>query len=85
MSQKVNSKNQKNKNFFLKEKTKMNHIIGLDIGIGSIGWSVINIDKRRIEDCGVRIFETGEDKDRKSNCQNRRGARGIRRVLRRKS
>lgn len=63
----------------------MNHIIGLDIGIGSIGWAVINLDKRRIEDCGVRIFETGEDKDRKSNCQNRRGARGIRRVLRRKS
>ena len=33
----------------------INYILGLDIGIGSVGWAVINIDKRRIEDFGVRI------------------------------
>lgn len=64
----------------------MNYIIGIDVGIGSVGWAVINLDKRRIEDCGVRIFETGENaKERKSTCQERREARGIRRLIRRKS
>lgn len=65
---------------------KMNYIIGIDVGIGSVGWAVINLDKHRIEDCGVRIFETGENsKERKSYCQERRTARGIRRLIRRKS
>lgn len=64
----------------------MNYIIGIDVGIGSVGWAVINLDKRRIEDCGVRIFETGENvQARKSTCQERRTARGIRRLIRRKS
>lgn len=64
----------------------INYILGLDIGIGSVGWAVINIDKRRIEDFGVRIFDSGElknGKDRKS--QQRRGNRAQRRLIRRKS
>lgn len=65
---------------------KMNYIIGIDVGIGSVGWAIINLDKRRIEDCGVRIFETGENvQKRESICQERRTARGIRRLVRRKS
>ena len=57
----------------------MNYIIGIDVGIGSVGWAIINLDKRRIEDCGVRIFETGENvQKRESICQERRTARGIR-------
>lgn len=64
----------------------MNYIIGLDVGIGSVGWAAVNLDKRRIEDCGVRIFETGENRERKaSTCTERREARGIRRLVRRKS
>ena len=64
----------------------MNYIIGIDVGIGSVGWAIINLDKRRIEDCGVRIFETGENvQKRESICQERRTARGIRRLVRRKS
>ena len=34
----------------------MRYTIGLDIGIASVGWAVINEDKRRIEDLGVRVF-----------------------------
>ena len=64
----------------------INYILGLDIGIGSIGWAVINLDKQRIEAANVRIFETGEDrKSKKSECQKRRSHRGIRRLIRRRS
>ncbi len=65
----------------------MNYRIGLDIGIGSIGWAVIAGDQKEsyIEDFGVRIFDSGESnngKDRKS--QERRGFRGTRRLVRRR-
>ncbi len=65
----------------------MKYRIGLDIGIGSIGWAVISGDRdnARIEDFGVRIFDSGEKnsgKDRKS--QERRGFRGTRRLIRRR-
>lgn len=35
----------------------MRYTIGLDIGIASVGWAVINEDKSRIEDLGVRVFK----------------------------
>lgn len=62
--------------------------IGLDIGIGSIGYVVIsrinNFDAR-IEDLGVRVFDSGENIRKKaSNAQERRGYRSVRRLLRRK-
>ncbi|KAF5087255.1 CRISPR-associated endonuclease Cas9 [anaerobic digester metagenome] len=66
----------------------MKYRLGLDIGIGSIGWAIISGDSKaaRIENFGVRIFESGEldqlGKDRKS--QQRRGFRGTRRLVRRK-
>lgn len=67
--------------------------IGLDIGIGSVGWCIISWtlpDKgdARIEDVGVRLFESGElakanaQKNRKS--QERRGYRAGRRLVRRR-
>ena len=60
--------------------------MGLDIGIGSVGWAVINLDKNRIEDFGVRIFDTGEDqKAQKRESQKRRERRSSRRHYRRKS
>lgn len=64
----------------------LNYVIGMDIGIGSVGWAVINLDKRRIEDFGVRLFDSGEDlrqKERKS--QQRRGYRAGRRLVRRRA
>lgn len=67
--------------------------IGLDIGIGSVGWCIISwtspakIDAR-IEDLGVRLFDSGElpktegGKNRKS--QKCRGYRSGRRLVRRR-
>ena len=62
--------------------------IGLDIGIGSVGYAVIsktnNLDAR-IEDIGVRLFNSGENIHQKaSNAQERRGYRSTRRLLRRR-
>lgn len=62
--------------------------IGLDIGIGSIGYVVIsrtnNFDAR-IEDLGVRVFDSGENIRKKaSNAQERSGYRSVRRLLRRR-
>lgn len=67
-------------------KEDINYQLGLDIGITSIGWSVINLDKKRIEDLGVRIFNAAENpKDGASLAMPRRLARGRRRLLRRKA
>lgn len=65
---------------------EINYRLGLDIGITSVGWSVINIDKNRIEDLGVRIFNAAEHpKTGASLAEPRRLARGRRRLLRRKA
>ncbi|WP_235182701.1 hypothetical protein [Gracilibacillus boraciitolerans] len=39
----------------------MKYNIGLDIGVTSVGWAIINIDKNRLEDWGVRLFEVAEN------------------------
>lgn len=63
----------------------INYRLGLDIGITSVGWAVINLDKERIEDLGVRIFNVAENpKTGESLATKRRIARSRRRVLRRK-
>ena len=59
--------------------------LGLDIGTTSVGWAVVNLDKERIEDLGVRIFERPENpKNGKSLAEPRRTARSTRRRLRRR-
>lgn len=64
----------------------MRYRLGLDIGITSVGWSVVNLDEKRIEDLGVRIFNAAENpKDGSSLAAPRREARGRRRLLRRKA
>ena len=63
----------------------MRYRIGLDIGIASVGWAVINEDKSRIEDLGVRVFKKAEEEDGKSLNLARREARGARRRVRRKA
>ena len=64
----------------------INYRLGLDIGITSVGWSVVNLEKQRIEDLGVRIFNVAENpKDGSSLAIPIRLARGRRRLLRRKS
>jgi CRISPR-associated endonuclease Csn1 len=64
-----------------------NYVLGIDLGIGSVGWGLIDADKEnaKIIDFGVRLFDSGEKnngKNRKS--QERRGFRGVRRLVRRR-
>lgn len=68
----------------------MNYRIGLDIGISSIGWSVIENDENehsaRIVDLGVRLFSPAEINNKGENkplALDRRIARGTRRRIRR--
>lgn len=63
----------------------MKYSLGLDIGTTSVGWAVINEDKQRIEDLGVRIFERPENpKNGESLSKPRRDARSTRRRLKRR-
>lgn len=59
----------------------MGKILGLDIGISSVGWGIINEETGEIIDAGVRLFEEAE---RNAN-EDRRGFRGARRLIRRRS
>ncbi|NLM63154.1 MAG: type II CRISPR RNA-guided endonuclease Cas9 [Mollicutes bacterium] len=63
--------------------------LGLDIGISSVGWSVVALDEKenakRIIDLGVRTFTPGEDSDGESFNKTRREKRGARRVISRRS
>lgn len=63
----------------------MRYSIGLDIGISSVGWTVINLDKNRIEDLNSRMFDVAENpKNGSSLATPRRDARSVRRRLRRR-
>ncbi len=63
--------------------------IGLDIGIGSVGFAVVsrtNKEDARIEDLGVRLFDSGETNDHKARkSQERRAHRSVRRLIRRRA
>ncbi|MFA5233837.1 MAG: type II CRISPR RNA-guided endonuclease Cas9 [Sulfurimonas sp.] len=67
-----------------------NTILGLDLGITSIGWALANVDdvnstNNKIIESGVRIFTIAEHpKDGKSLALPRREARGARRTTKRK-
>ncbi len=66
-------------------------ILGLDLGITSIGWALVNVDDKdtqnnQIIDSGVRIFTIAEHpKDGKSLALPRREARSARRTTKRKA
>ena len=67
----------------------MKYRLALDIGIASVGWSVLMLDEKdnpcRIENLGVRKFIPAEvPKTGDSPAVQRRRARGIRRNIRRK-
>lgn len=64
----------------------MRYTLGLDIGIASVGWAVLNHDRKRIEDLGARAFAAAENpKNQSPLAEPRRLARGARRRLRRKA
>lgn len=67
----------------------MGYKIGLDLGVGSVGWAVLKTDEQgnpiKIEDLGSRVFDKAENpKDGSSLALKRREARGVRRRLRRR-
>lgn len=66
------------------------YILGLDIGIASVGWAVVEIDEDenpiRLIDVGVRVFERAEvPKTGDSLAAARRAARSMRRIIRRRA
>lgn len=80
---------QLNKKTEVQKPTDLNYRIGLDIGIASVGWAVLenntNDEPFRIIDLGVRIFDTAEQpKTGASLALPRREARSARRRLRRR-
>lgn len=71
---------------FVRRWLAMKYSLGLDIGITSVGWAVLNLDDRRIEDLGVRAFNAAEEPQTKAPlAEPRRTARGARRRLRRRA
>jgi len=68
----------------------INYILGLDIGITSVGWAMVEIDEEenpiRLIDLGVRVFERAEvPKTGDSLAAARRLARSVRRLTRRRA
>ena len=67
---------------------KKNYILGLDIGISSVGWGLLELDENnnpyKIIDVGSRIFTPGEEKSGDSRSKARREKRGARRIIRRR-
>ena len=68
----------------------VNYILGLDIGIASVGWAMVEIDEEenpiRLIDLGVRVFERAEvPKTGDSLAAARRLARSVRRLTRRRT
>jgi CRISPR-associated endonuclease Csn1 len=59
-------------------------ILGVDLGIASVGWALVDDKKNEIIDSGVRIFTQSTNKDGKTLASVRREFRGGRRALNRK-
>jgi CRISPR-associated endonuclease Csn1 len=59
-------------------------ILGVDLGIASVGWALVDDKSNKIIDSGVRIFTQSTNKDGKTLASVRREFRGSRRVLSRK-
>ena len=76
-----------NSAFYSEKETRTLMIVfGLDGGIASVGWAVIDTSSESATlHCGVRMFDAPEtDKERTPTAAVRRGFRGQRRVIRRR-
>ncbi|RYC75830.1 hypothetical protein [Candidatus Nanoperiomorbus periodonticus] len=65
----------------------MRYSLGLDIGTSSVGWAILDLDKERIHDLGVRHFDVAEKIENHkavSLAKPRRDARSARRRLKRR-
>lgn len=70
-------------------QTRKNYILGLDVGISSVGWGLLELDTNnqpfKILNTGVRIFTPGEvPKTGASKALERRTKRGARRIIQRR-
>ena len=64
----------------------MRYVLGLDVGIASVGWAVVNLDRHRVEGLGVRGFSAAEDPKTKAPlAEPRRLQRSARRRLARRA
>jgi len=69
-------------------KKSIKYYLGLDIGIGSVGWAIIGEENGEhwLEDFGVRLFNIpGDPENNKSFTEERREFRGKRRLLNRRN
>lgn len=66
--------------FIVERDGRMKKVLGLDIGISSVGWGIIDQDTGLIIEAGVRLFE---EATRNAN-EDRRSFRGSRRLKRRR-
>ena len=59
-------------------------VLGLDIGIGSIGWAILDFDQQKVIDLGAHLFDPPQDnKTKVSLASKRRAARSQRRNIKR--
>ncbi len=69
-------------------RKEIKYSLGLDIGVASIGWGIINLDQENnlthIVDTGVVVVENMEDKNGNLANGSRRDDRGARRTVRRR-
>ncbi|WP_018704573.1 type II CRISPR RNA-guided endonuclease Cas9 [Anaeromusa acidaminophila] len=63
----------------------MNYTIGLDIGVASIGWAVIDNDNKRIVALNENLFDKAEDYKGKSKAEVRREKSSRSKTVRRKA
>lgn len=71
-------------------QTTLRYVLGLDLGIASVGWAIVEIDEDgnpiRLIDVGVRTFDTAEvPKTGESLALARRLARSARRLVQRRA
>jgi CRISPR-associated endonuclease Csn1 len=76
----------------MSRQTAPSCILGLDLGVSSVGWALLDRQQQRFVAAGVRIFESGMDARKfekgepgASNNVQRRGSRLHRRQLRRRA
>lgn len=67
---------------------QLKYVLGLDIGVASIGWSVVELNEEddpvRIVDLGARIFKALDNDKGKLYNEVRREKRGLRRIITRR-
>jgi CRISPR-associated endonuclease Csn1 len=67
------------------EGKRMGYMLGIDIGIASLGFAGVDIGNSKIITCGAHVFEAAENpKDGSSLATPRREKRGLRRVISRR-